>query len=550
MVTVPSSGYPVTISPDFCFPFEVAYTPAGGAASAILTIPSDDPDRPSITVTADANLGAASASTFIANNGDFGEVCTDLFHDQNLTIQNNGSCDLQIDAVTLFGPDLADFELPAGSFGGTLIEAGNSLQVPVRFAPDNFSDPNPRTAGVEVASRTAGGSALPADQTPIHGTVPPPDINVAIANSGDFGNVCAGDQADLSLTLFNQGRCDLTISSISSDNPLFVLPADLQLPLVLSHDADFPLPIRFSPEMCSDTPSEGTITINSDSPGETELEIDVSAATPCGNLVIDPGALSEAFAFPPTVVDGTGTLGCYSERSTNLRNTGACPLTISDISASGVDFEVMQPTSFPIVLPPGEETLSVTVRFTPESGGNHLTPDETLGLLTVFSDDPDASGEAELCGEGVVQSGIRVLVTDITTGIPLVVDGVDSMTLRSQGKHTPSPINLSFTDVEPQTASVCGNTVAWHLNLEQLPATATTGAKGGKSQYEASAREGNLSDARTFQLDQCEFSSFQLQIKSSGGEACALLPKGAACASDAECCSGNCKGPNGGKSCK
>ena len=35
-VTAPSSGYPVVISPDFCFPFEVTFTPAGpGPASAM-----------------------------------------------------------------------------------------------------------------------------------------------------------------------------------------------------------------------------------------------------------------------------------------------------------------------------------------------------------------------------------------------------------------------------------------------------------------------------------------------------------------------------------
>jgi len=245
-------------------------------------------------------------------------------------------------------------------------------------------------------------------------------------------------------------------------------------------------------------------------------------------------------------------LGCYSELSTNLRNTGDCPLTIPDIQATGADFTVMDPMSFNIVLPPGEETLSVTVRFTPTDDGMHLTADEITGLLTVSSDDPDASGEADLCGEGVIQSGIRVLVTDITSGDPVVVDSVDSMTVKSKGKGKPGPINLQFTDVEPVMTTVCENQVIYHLNLETLSAADTTG-KNGKSQYETKAMEGNLQDSRSFSLDQCEFSEFQMQLQSDDGgddEICLLLPKGASCTAANECCSGKCKGPNGGKTCK
>ncbi|MGK7295592.1 MAG: choice-of-anchor D domain-containing protein [Candidatus Wenzhouxiangella sp. M2_3B_020] len=552
-VTVPTSGYPVTISPDFCFEFDVTYTPGDEPTIATLTVPSDDPDRPTIDVSAEANLGAAAIDTFMADSGNFGEVCSASFSDKNLTIQNNGSCDLQIDAIALSGADAADFELPDGSFTGTMIEPGNSLLVPVRFAPDNFTDPNPRTAGVDVQSSTVGGDSLTEQNTSVQGTVPPPDINVAIANSGDFGAVCKGQTADLDLTLFNQGRCDLSIDSIVSDNPLFVLPADTTYPLVLSHDADFTLPVRFAPEACNDAGETGTITINSDDPDEDPVEIGVSATSPCPNLVIDPAPLSGGFAFPPTVVDTEGTLGCYSDQITNLRNTGACPLTISDIVATGDDYAVMQPTSFPIVLPPGEETLGVTVRFTPLSGGAPDAPDETLGLLTVSSDDPDASGQADLCGEGVVQSGIRTLVTDVTLGTPLIVDSVDSMTVKSSGKNRPSPINLRFTDLAPSSTTVCGNPVSWHLNLEQLPAAETTGSNGGKSEYEVKAKEGNLQDNRSFPLGQCEFKVFQMQLQSSDGDdggACLLLAKGEACTLDSECCSGKCRGPEGGKSCK
>ena len=130
---------------------------------------------------------------------------------------------------------------------------------------------------------------------------------------------------------------------------------------------------------------------------------------------------------------------------------------------------------------------------------------------------------------------------------------VDSMTVKSKGKGIPGPINLQFTDVEPQMTTICGNDVYWHLDIETLPAASTEGGGGNKSSYTVKAMEGNLQASENFGLDQCELREFQLELRSDdggdGGE-CNLLPKGAACTIDSECCSGKCKGPAGGKTCK
>ena len=665
-VTVPSSGYPVTISPDFCFPFEVAYTPTGEPSTAILTIPSDDPDRPTIEVTADASIGepnlvtvmdtsygdvclgdvstqqltilndgvcdltvtdasitndpgnefafasvmsfpfvlqsgesvsadieftpsgdvgaatgqveidtddpdtatkvldlagnspVAVISTFIADSGAFSHVCADDIKDINLTVENNGTCPLELDLVSItLGANAqpGDFVIPSGNNDGTVIAAASSLQIPIRFSPTDFDNEPPlvRDATVDITSHTyLASSPLTPVSTAINGVVPPPDINLAIANDGNFGNVCKGGFADLNLTLFNQGMCDLEIASIELVPPggSFILPSDTDFPLVLSPDADFNYPIRYAPVVCNDLPEAAQVKVTSDDPDEMMEFVDIVGTSPCPNLVIDPTGLTGDFAFPATVMDLDGSLGCYSERTTVLRNNGLCPLTIDSITASAVDeYTVQSPSVFPVVLPTGEETLDVTVRFTPQSLGDPLAPDEFTGLLTIVSDDPDGNALADLCGEGVAQSGIRVLTTDISTGIPLVVSEVDNITIRSKGKKTPSPINLQFTDVVPQSVDICGNTVTWHVDQETLPAVGTTG-NNPRSSYETSAKEGNLQDAQSFSLDQCEFREFQLQLLDSGAPSCLLLPKGASCANDGQCCSGKCKGPNGNKSCK
>jgi len=157
---------------------------------------------------------------------------------------------------------------------------------------------------------------------------------------------------------------------------------------------------------------------------------------------------------------------------------------------------------FPITLPPGEETLNVTLRFAPTAGGGSITaPDETTGTLTIVSNDPGGDVTGQVCGEAVVQSGGRWLVVD---GADNPIDSVDSLTLESKGIHQPAPINIRLTDVAPTTVQVCGNTTRFHLNREDLPPTHTTGTNP-LSSYTIKAKEGNRQVTKSFTLEQCEF---------------------------------------------
>jgi hypothetical protein len=413
-----------------------------------------------------------------------------------------------------------------------------------------------RNATATVAGHTVfAASSVPSSLVALTGVVPAPDINVALADSGDFGAVCSGGHADLNLTLFNQGRCDLTIDNISllPDAGAFELPANLTFPLVLSHDADFNVPVRFAPTTCFDVEQARLIEIASDDPDESLVDINVKGSSPCPHLVADPVDMAGLFAFPATVTDPLETLGCYTDRTVTLRNNALCPLTIDNISALGLgnalDYAVLQPSVFPVTLPGGEETLNVTVRFTPQADAAPLTPTELLGLLTVVSNDPSGNKLVNLCGEGVTQSGVRILVTDTSSGQAVPVASVDTIGLTSKGLHAPQPINLNFTDRALQTATVCGKSVKYHVDQETLPATDTTGSNP-QSSYLASAKEGNLQTSQAFGLGQCEFKEMNLQVRSSTSPVCVLAPKGASCTTDGECCSGKCGGPAGGKTCK
>jgi hypothetical protein len=135
-VTPPSGGFPITISHDFCFPVEVAFTPTGvGAASTNLAIASNDPTFPSITVAATANVGRPTAVTMIADTGNFGEFCAkpNAFRDLDLSINNSGSCPLLVTGISSSLP--SEFEAPQVALFPLKIAPGDTAAVPIRFHP-------------------------------------------------------------------------------------------------------------------------------------------------------------------------------------------------------------------------------------------------------------------------------------------------------------------------------------------------------------------------------------------------------------------------------
>jgi hypothetical protein len=515
------ASYPLVVAPgsELTLPIEFAPSGATGAEAGTLAITHNGAGAASpLNVSVSGRSDPAVLTAFIVADGRFGEVCAGDLRDLPVTVQNNGRCPLRVDGVSVsLGSNAQAGDFTAAPANGSVLSPGGSLVLPVRFQPSAF-DEDPalvRQASVLISGRTLNASnALPGANVALRGAVPPPDIQVALADSGDFGKVCKGDHADLNVTLFNQGKCNLTISSIALvPGGDFELPAALTMPLVLSHDADFTLPVRFSPEDCSDSELTSTLVLTTDDPTEPSLNLALSGESPCPDLVIDAGSVARP--FPPTVVDVDGSLGCATERTVALRNRGECPLTITSITANGtanpLDYRVAEPQSFPLVLPPGEETLGVRVRFTPQADGNPFAPTENTGLLSVASDDPNPVS-APLCGEAVAQSGTRILVTEVTTGQAVPLPTVGRIDLTSHGVNTPSPINLTFTNAPLRTATICGQTVRYHVEQENLPTVRTLGSNP-KSSFQAAAKQGNLQTSQAFDVSQCEFEDFQLQLK-------------------------------------
>jgi HYDIN/CFA65/VesB-like, Ig-like domain len=532
-VTEPTSGYPTTIGSNFCFPFQAQFAPKmTGAISAKLTISNSDPGVPEFKLDVTGNGIQQGIATVISNSGDFGNVCVGSFTDLNLTINNNGGCDL---VITGINSDTAEFTV-AGALNFPLtIHAGGSLAVPIRFHPSKFG---PFSGNITVANNDP---VTPNAVVQVKGNAPPPVINASIANTGSFGNVCAGTQSDLTLQVVNQGLCPLTISSVGVNpgtgfGPSFTLPSVTNYPVVLGASSSVNLPIRFQPPAypsanyitCSNTvPQTANIVIHSDDPVYPDVTggfvRSVNGIEGCPTLVLSPQNLTGIYAFPATVSDPNGTLGCYTDRQITVSNSGICPLNIVSLTTangsdgkgmalpvSPLEFNVTNPT-VPIIVAPGAAPVPVTVRFKPVilTDQNSAAPDQQTGTLSIVSNDPvPADNGAGLCGEPAYQSGARVLVVN-TTNNP--VSNVASIALSSKGL-TP-PFNQTLKPAPLLSApNICGNTIQYHLDNETLRPAGTTG-NNPKASYTLSAKNGSTQANMSFTLGQCQVQQIVLQIK-------------------------------------
>jgi hypothetical protein len=166
-IVSPSGGFPVTVSHDFCFPFEVVFTgTAPGTRSTDITITSNDPNTPVLHVSASAIVGQATAITVIADTGNFGEFCPgpNRFKDLMVTIDNRGTCPL---LVTALSSSSSEFQVPQVLTFPLKVAPGDNIALPVRFQPTSSG---PKSAALSISTNDP---AAPVKVVTLTGSVPP-----------------------------------------------------------------------------------------------------------------------------------------------------------------------------------------------------------------------------------------------------------------------------------------------------------------------------------------------------------------------------------------
>ncbi len=402
-VVAPSSGFPVTISPDFCFPFRVRFSPRSiGDQQTTFIVPSNDPTSSTNLVRGFGKGVGPVVSAFMATNGGFGDVCLGDMKDLNLTINNAGGCALIIGNII---SSSSQFLVPLVLSYPLVVQPGDSIAVPIRFQPSAAF--GPRSGTIIIASN----DPLSPKLVSVSGNVPPGDVRVT--GSTDFGDVCAGAIVEKAITVCNVGKCDLDVSSVSlGTNCADFLLVNNPFPAVVSRDSCLSVTIRFTPTSCG--AKSCTLRITTDDPDTPVINLTVTASTLCPSIDMPPD-----LGFPPEVIQSAGA--CSTALPFPISNLGNCNLVITTITIGGLnaaDFSISGLPSFPVILEAGHIVGEgdMNIVFAPTAVDRVRTATISVTYITDPITGAATTVTRNLCGEGVY-TGARVLV--MHGGVPL-----------------------------------------------------------------------------------------------------------------------------------
>jgi Abnormal spindle-like microcephaly-assoc'd, ASPM-SPD-2-Hydin len=312
--------------------------------------------------------------TTIADSGKFADVCVGSFTDELLTINNTGSGPISISNII---SSSADFLAPGVLSYPFVLASGSSLDVVIRFQP---TSPGPKSATLTIISNDPAGP----HKVSVSGQGQTSRLSLAIADKGNFGQVCAGSFVDKPLVLNNSSRCVLSITAIASSSADFLVPEVLFFPLVVGVGDSLPIPLRFEPT----------------SPGNKFATITVTSSDPASPHTIRVSGDAETSRLSLMIAD-TGHFGkvcidSFKDEPLILNNSSHCPLTISGITSSSAEFLAPLALSYPLIIA-GGSFLPAPIRFRPTSFGFKSAQ------ITVSSSDPASPHVIKV--EGEVPSG-------------------------------------------------------------------------------------------------------------------------------------------------
>ena len=232
----------------------------------------------------------------------------------------------------------------------------------------------------------------------------------------DFGTVYLGYERTLPIVIKNDGRAELRVTSIATDEPTITLGA---ASATVPPFGEITIPVRYAPDAVA--PLSGLLRIDSDDPDEPTLRIEL-AGTALGAPVaeVDPPAVKAA--LPPWSGDATKTV--------RLHNTGESDLIWNaDLYENLTSAQAVEEWS---ALPKGDES---------DNGAGSLSI-ERAGGPDAFGyrfEDSDQSGGPGFDWVDVEDSGVAVPLAMTT---PTPARYVSASTFRSTARTSVSSTSL------------------------------------------------------------------------------------------------------------
>ncbi|MCX8123971.1 MAG: choice-of-anchor D domain-containing protein [Spirochaetes bacterium] len=405
---------PNTTIPPFTYTtFTISFTPdSQGIKTAIITIPSNDPQKTTFTFTVQGQgLIVTSPEINIqysgstVNKGDsihLGSCVVGNSSNFTISIHNSGTADLTLNSPIISGIDQSLFSI--STLPANTVAAGSSTDCIISFTPTSTGD---KTAIITITNNDADESTFSFTITATATANPQPDIFIMQDTTPlyngigifDFGNVNQGQTSSVTFTIRNTGTANLTLTSpftiSGADASMFAVSDPGSTDIVPNDTTTFTM--NFTPSSAGE--KNATVSIGNNVSGKTPYTFTIKGtgiAIP--EIDILHGAIS--IANNGNFDIGSTTVNVSKDTIFTITNSGVGILTLKAtpiITLTGSPF-------FTISIDPSEtidpsSSSNFTLRYLPTEPGNHST------IVTIANNDLD-------------ENPYTITITGLATSVP------------------------------------------------------------------------------------------------------------------------------------
>ncbi len=358
-----------------------------GAKNATLSIPSNDPDTATATVTLTGNGIAAVVLvpdiSVTPTSHDFGDVEVGDSLSVTVTIENTGDENLELGQLNLAGTDFAKSN---DNCANTTVAAGDTCTIKVTFVPQTegaknatlsipSNDPDTATATVTL---TGNGIAA---------VVLVPDISVT-PTSHDFGDVEVGDSLSVTVTIENTGDENLELGQLNLAGTDFAKSNDNCANTTVAAGDTCTIKVTFVPQ--TEGAKNATLSIPSNDPDTATATVTLT-----GNGIAAVVLVPDISVTPTSHDFGDVEVGDSLSVTVTIENTGDENLELGQLNLAGTDFAKSNDNCANTTVAAGD-TCTIKVTFVPQTEG------AKNATLSIPSNDPDtATATVTLTGNGV-----------------------------------------------------------------------------------------------------------------------------------------------------
>lgn len=342
----------------------------GGLKSAVLRLVNNTPDENPYDIPL-SGIGTVPDITANPVPLDLGNVLLGEETTGIVRIFNEGRAPLTVSDTAIVGEHARLFTIVSMPPLPVVLPADTAIKMPItiRFRPDSL---DLKTAELQITSDDP-------DENPFSIGLQGTGVQPAISTSPEvlnFDSVQVGSDSTLVLQIRNTGTATLEVLDtllLGEDSDQFSIQSIPRLPFSIPPESPpVAVTVRFSPATLGF--KSATLRIFSNAP-QNPLDVPLQGTGVEPDIAVSPDTLN----FGKVVIN-TG-----ADRSLLLQNIGGATLTVIGVSIAGTNpalFSFVNLPALPFTILP-DRTVSVTVRFTPDSLG------EKSAELRFLSDDPD-----------------------------------------------------------------------------------------------------------------------------------------------------------------